>query len=155
MKTYNDFIKDCLQDVEELFPWDLAEILEHGEKPFLLDVREPYEFEKFHITGSINVPRGVLEPACEYGYEDTCPLLAGARDKDVIVICRSGQRSVLAAYIMQLMGYKAVKSLKTGIRGWNDFEQPMQDGLGNIVDIDEVDEFLNTPIPPELLEPTA
>ncbi len=151
MKTYKDFINQCLQDVEELFPWDLADLLQQDDKPFLLDIREPYEFEKFHIAGSINVPRGVLEPACEYGYEDTCPLLVQARDKPVIVICRSGQRSVLAAHVMQLMGFKSVKSLKTGIRGWNDFEQPMQNNLGHIVDIDATDEFLNLPLPAELL----
>ncbi len=151
MKTFKDLINDCLQDVKELFPWDLAETLEQGATPLLLDIREPYEFERFHIAGSINIPRGILESACEYGYEDTCPLLAAGREKNIIVICRSGQRSVLAAYTLQLMGFQSVTSLKTGIRGWNDFDQPMQDHLGCIVDVDEVDTFLNLPIPKELL----
>ncbi len=153
MKTYKDLINQCLQDVAELYPWDLVERLTQESPPILLDVREPYEFERFHIANSINVPRGILEPACEYGYEDTCPTLVAARDKEIIVICRSGQRSVLAAYTMQLMGYQQVKSLKTGIRGWNDYEQPMQDNLGHLVDVDATDEFLNIPVPTELLGP--
>ena len=37
--------------------------------------------------------------------------------RDIVLICRSGYRSVLAAFTMQLMGYLNVHSLKTGLRG--------------------------------------
>jgi rhodanese-related sulfurtransferase len=108
----------------------------------LIDVREPYEFEALHIKGSINVPRGILESSCDYGYDETVPELARAREKDIVVICRSGNRSVLAAHTMQLMGYQSVKSLKTGVKGWNDYELPLQNIHGQIVDIDEADSML-------------
>ncbi|HQU01953.1 MAG TPA: lytic murein transglycosylase, partial [Acetobacteraceae bacterium] len=77
------------------------------------------------IAGSVNIPRGILESACEYGYEETVPELVTAREREIVVICRSGFRSVLSAFNMQLLGYTKVCSLKTGLRGWNDFEQPL------------------------------
>jgi len=153
MKTFQDLINDCLPAIEEIFPWDLQKVIENNHSPLLLDIREPYEFEALHIQGSINVPRGILETACDYGYEETVPELVKARDKDIIVICRSGNRSVLAAYVMQLMGYQSVKSLKTGIKGWNDYELPLQNSHGETVDIDEADMILMPKIRPEQLPP--
>ncbi len=142
MKRYNDLVADCLPHVTELFPWDLEERLdEEGRNPLLLDVREPYEFNTLHIPGSINVPRGVLETACEWDFEETVPALAGGRESEIVVICRSGNRSVMAAFVMQLMGFKHVASLKTGVKGWNDYEGALQDGEGNAVDIDDADAY--------------
>ena len=92
MKTFNELIADSLKNVDEIFPCDLEEKLESDNKPILLDVREPYEFEAMHIKGALNVPRGILETACEYDYEDTVPELVEARDKEIVVICRSGNR---------------------------------------------------------------
>lgn len=155
MKHFSDFIAACLPNIKELFPWDLSEKLEQGEELFLLDVREPYEYGALHIKGSINVPRGILETACEYDYEETVPDLVRAREQEVVVICRSGNRSILAAHTMQLMGYKNVASLKTGVRGWNDFEQPLYDIAGNQVHIDNADEILVSRIRPEQQKPTS
>ena len=153
MKTFQDLINDCLPAIEEIFPWDLQKVIEDNPSPLLLDIREPYEFNVLHIKDSINVPRGILETACDYGYEETVPELVKARDKAIIVICRSGNRSVLAAYVMQLMGYQSVKSLKTGIKGWNDYELPLQNSHGETVDIDEAEQMLVPKIRPEQLPP--
>ncbi len=153
MKSYQDLVQDCLPQVQELMPWDLADALESDNPPILLDIREPYEYENVHLNPSLNVPRGILESACEYGYEDTVPALVAARDKEVIVICRSGNRSVLAAYVMQLMGYQSVKSLKTGVKGWNDYEQPLYNQHNALVDTDTADEILNVPVRPDQLAP--
>jgi len=153
MKSYQNLIADCLKTVNEVFPWDLQEVMETTSLPMLLDIREPYEFEALHIKGSINVPRGILEPACEYAYDETVPELVRARDKDIIVICRSGNRSILAAYTMQLMGYQSVKSLKTGVKGWNDYELPLQNLHGQTADIDDADMMLLPNVRPEQMLP--
>lgn len=155
MKRFTDLIAACLTKVNELFPWDLSEQLEKEQPPLLIDVREPYEFDALHIKGSINVPRGILETACEYDYEETVPVLAAARNREVIVICRSGNRSVLAAHTLQKMGFKNVSSLKTGVRGWNDFEQPLTDHNGNSVDIDSADILLESQIRPDQRNPNG
>ncbi len=155
MKHFNDLIAEALPDVEELFPWDLEEKIGQASDLILLDVREPQEFDALHIQGSINVPRGVLEQACDWDYDETVPELAAGREREIIVICRSGNRSVLAAHTMQRMGFKNVASLKTGIKGWNDFEQPMFNADGEQVDIDDADEMLATRLRPEQRRPAA
>jgi rhodanese-related sulfurtransferase len=142
MKKLRDFLQECLTHVQEIFPWDLLKRLEANPDLILLDVREPHEFEAMHIAGSLHVPRGVLETACDWDYEETVPELAAGRDREIVIICRSGNRSVLAADTMQAMGFKNVVSLRTGIRGWNDFEQPLVNKAGNAVTIDDADEYL-------------
>ena len=153
MKTYNDLINECLENVEELFPWDLEIELQTGSKPLILDIREPDEFNTMRIKDSINVPRGILEQSCEWDYEETIPELVQARDKPIILICRSGNRSVLAAYTMQLMGYKNVKSLKTGLKGWTDYEQPLVDNNNNEIDLDDAEEYFASKVKPEQMRP--
>lgn len=153
MSRYDDLIADALTRVRELMPWDLSKRLAAGDAPVLLDVREPAEFSLLRIPGSINVPRGVLEQSCEWDFDETVPLLAAARDQEIVLICRSGKRSALAADVMQKMGYSNVVSLRTGVRGWNDFEQPLQDAAGNPIDADAADELLAPRVRPEQRKP--
>ncbi len=153
VKKYTELVEAVLPQIDELFPWDLEERLQQDTNLLLLDIREPDEFRAMHIAGSLNVPRGILEGACDWGYDDTVPELAAARDREVIVICRSGNRSALAAHTMQQLGYTRVRSLKTGLRGWNDNEQPLVDATGATVDIDEAEEFFRNKPTPEQLGP--
>ena len=153
MKRYADLVADALTRVKEIQPWDLSKQLDAGSKPVLLDVREPAEFAALHIPGAINVPRGVLEQSCEWGFDETLPLLAAGRELEIVVICRSGYRSALVADVMQQMGYTRVVSLKTGVRGWNDFEQPLVDASGDPVDGDAADELLGPHLRPEQRKP--
>lgn len=140
-----------------MFPWDVEELMNNtsSENYLLLDVREGNEFEAMHIKGSLHVPRGLLEAAADWGFEETEPDLVQARDKKVVVICRSGNRSALAAKTLKDMGFNDVVSMKTGIRGWNDSEYPMVNNKGEEVDIDYAEEFLNKPVPQEKLGPMA
>jgi len=153
MKKFSQLIEECLENVDEIFPWDLEELLLKDEKPLLVDVREPKEFEAMHIYNSINVPRGILETSCEYDFDETIPLLVEARTKEVVVICRSGNRSIFAADVMQHMGYKKVASLKTGLRGWNDSELPLMDANNKSINIDDADEFFTSKLRPDQLSP--
>lgn len=153
MKRYTDLIADALTRVTEIMPWDLGKQLAAGKELVLLDVREPAEFAVLHIPGSLNVPRGILEQSCEWGFDETVPLLAAGRELDIVVVCRSGYRSALAADVMQKMGYTGVVSLKTGVRGWNDFEQPLEDGAGKPVDADTAEELLSPRLRPEQRDP--
>lgn len=153
MKTYQQIIEDCLDSVTEIFPWDLEEKLKDGNEPILLDIREPEEFNSMRIANSINVPRGILEQSCEWDFEETIPDLVRARDREIVVICRSGNRSVLAAFTMQQMGYENAVSLKTGLKGWTDYEQPLVDNQNQVVDIDDADEYFSSKVRPEQIRP--
>ncbi|MBU2478320.1 MAG: rhodanese-like domain-containing protein, partial [Gammaproteobacteria bacterium] len=116
MKRFVDLIAECLPKIKEVMPWDIDQLRQEDPNLLILDIREPYEYETARIDNSLNVPRGILETACEYGYEETIPELVKARERPVLVICRSGNRSALAAYVMQQLGYRNVASLKTGLR---------------------------------------
>ena len=153
MKTFAQLDNEQLDSVREVFPWDVKERLDKGDAPMLLDIREESEFSAMHITGSLNVPRGILESACEYDYEETVRELVEARDREIVIICRSGNRSVLAAVTMQIMGYQQVASLKTGLRGWNDYELELVDAAGITVNIDQADEYFTTHLRPDQLSP--
>lgn len=147
---YADLLAQARTRVREVMPWDLAERLASGAAPALiLDVREPAEFDQAHIAGSLNVPRGVLEQACEWDHNETEPVLAERRDRLIVVVCRSGNRSVLAADTLQALGYADVVSLATGLRGWNDAEQPLTAGPGQALDADTAEQRLATRLRPE------
>ena len=83
MKRFLQLVSECLTDVRELMPWDLEERLASNSDLLVIDVREPYEFDAMHIAGSLNVPRGILESACEWEYEETMPELVQARDREI------------------------------------------------------------------------
>ncbi|MFK7815640.1 MAG: rhodanese-like domain-containing protein [Gammaproteobacteria bacterium] len=154
MKTFKQLIIEHAQHVSELMPWDLVEKLLLPSKPILLDIREAEEFSAMRIQNSINIPRGILECACDYNYSETVPELANNRNQEIIIICRSGNRSVMAASTMQEMGYTNTTSLKTGLKGWNDYDQPLVDSNENKVDAEIADTFLNPEIKPEQTTPT-
>jgi rhodanese-related sulfurtransferase len=77
----------------------------------LLDVREPNEWALGHIPGAMHIPRGVMESAIETRVP---------REHEVVIYCASGNRSALAADVLQQMGYEKVSSMSGGIRGWSD-----------------------------------
>ena len=153
MKTFQELIEATLPHITEIFPWDLEEMIEKNDELLLIDLTEPTEFNKLHLKNALNVPRGILESACEWNFTDTLPALARARDQKVILICRSGNRSALAAYAMQSLGFTDVASLKTGLRGWNDYELPLYDIDNNQADVDDADDYFSTEPRPDQMAP--
>lgn len=150
---YKALLEQTRAQIEELMPWDLADRFEAGKKPLIIDVREPYEYDFCHIPDSILVPRGVLESACEWDYTDTVPELVEARNREVVIVCRSGYRSAFAAYTLKQLDYAHPLSLNTGLRGWNDYDQPLIDYKGERVDPDAADDFFNEQPRKDQLDP--
>jgi len=153
MQRFLELIAACLTDVKEIMPWDLEERIQENPDLLIVDVREPYEFDSMHIPGSLGVPRGILESAAEWDYEETVPELVKGRDREVVVVCRSGYRSVLAAHSLQVLGFKNVVSLKTGLRGWKDYEQQLVDKEGKEVDLDDADDYFMAKLREDQLDP--
>lgn len=94
----------------------------------LIDVREPAEFATGHIEGAANIPRGVLEFQI-----DAHPAVANAVDpslqhkqQPVLLYCRTGGRSALAACALQELGFSDVRSLTGGIDAWIDAGLPLK-----------------------------
>lgn len=155
MMRFIEKIRHLLKDVKEIMPWDLEEQLKDQPQTLILDVREPDEFAKMHIEGSLNIPRGILESACEWDFEETIPELVEARDREVVIVCRSGHRSLLSAWSLQVLGYTKVSSLQTGLRGWNDYEGPTVDQQGKAVDLDDVDVMFTVKLREDQLRPRS
>ncbi|MBK5966387.1 sulfurtransferase [Thiocystis minor] len=155
MKNFLELIKNCLTDIKEIMPWDLEERIQENPDLLILDVREPDEFAAMHLPGSLNIPRGILESACEWDYEETIPELVRAREREIVVVCRSGYRSILAAHSLTVLGYEQVASLQTGLRGWKDYEQPLVDQAGKSVDLDDADVYFTPRLRPDQRRPAV
>ena len=150
-KQFKDLIAEALNEVEEIQPWDLEGYLEKNPATMLLDVREQDEFNGAHIKHSMHVPRGILEQVCAWNFAETVPELVNAKQRPIVVVCRSGNRSALAALSMKIMGYENLVSLKLGVKGGNDSDIELINNKGEVVDPDWADEFLNPPVSVEQL----
>jgi rhodanese-related sulfurtransferase len=153
MVRFIELIRHCLLDVKEILPWNLVDRLKENPDLLILDVREPNEFDAMHIPGSLNVPRGILESACEWDFEETEPELVKARHREIVVVCRSGHRSILAAHSLLVLGYENAVSLQSGLRGWNDYEEPLVNREGESVDPDLADKYFTAKLRPDQRRP--
>lgn len=79
----------------------------------VLDVREPSEFDMGHLPGGVNVPRGLLEFMV-----GNHPALSDA-DASILLYCKNGGRSSLAAHTLKQMGFDNVHMLVGGFDGWS------------------------------------
>ena len=86
----------------------------------LLDVREDNEWEKGHATEAVHMGKGILERDLESKFPDP--------NREIIMYCGGGYRSVLTAAAAQKMGYRNVFSLKGGYKGLLQAEWPMKSG---------------------------
>jgi rhodanese-related sulfurtransferase len=87
---------------------DLPERLGSLPPPFLLDVREPWEYAQSRVPGARLLPLGELEDRV-----DEVP-----RDRPVLAICHSGQRSLAAAAFLLSLGYADVSNVEGGTSAW-------------------------------------
>jgi rhodanese-related sulfurtransferase len=151
--TFANLVATALPHIKELMPWDVDAMRKATPDLLIVDIRESDEYAAGHIQGSLLVPRGILEASCDWGYSDTLPALAQARAQPVVLVCRSGNRTALAALTLQQMGFEQVFSMKTGVRGWNDYELPLVNMQNELVDIDLIEETLSPPVLPSQMAP--
>jgi rhodanese-related sulfurtransferase len=81
-------------------------------RPFVLDVRTEREFAEGHLEGATLIPIQVLQK--RINELDPVP-----RDRPVLVYCRSGNRSTVAAKMLLDAGFEQVYNIRRGIREWN------------------------------------
>jgi rhodanese-related sulfurtransferase len=92
--------------------------LDRGEVLHFLDVREDDEFAKGHARGARHLGKGVIERDIE-----TC---IPNKEEAILLYCGGGYRSVLAADVLQQMGYRNVVSMDGGIKSWQDAGYPIE-----------------------------
>ena len=91
----------------------------------VIDVRGPDEFAAGHIPGAVNVPVSGKESA-----DFDKKVSALAKDKKVLVHCRSGVRSAKAVERMQRLGIADIIELPKGYLGWSLAGKPVEKGSG-------------------------
>jgi len=85
---------------------------------FVLDVREPTEWNDYHVPGSTLIPLGELASRVQ----------EVPKDKPVVVVCRSGNRSQTGRDVLLKAGFTQVTSLAGGLKGWQAAGQPTVTG---------------------------
>jgi rhodanese-related sulfurtransferase len=96
--------------MQNITPEEVKERLDRGEKLNLIDVREPSENADFNIGGKL-VPLGMIQSM-------QTEELDALKEEEVILYCRSGNRSGQAAMILDMLGFKNTKNLTGGMMGW-------------------------------------
>lgn len=96
--------------MENISAADVKKRLDAGEPLHLVDVREPEEHEEFNI-GGILLPMHMIHSMQVEAIEDL-------KNEEVILYCRSGNRSMQAALVLEMLGFSDVKNLEGGMVEW-------------------------------------
>ncbi len=95
--------------IQQLSAIELKNKIREKEQPFLLDVREPFEFAHAHIDGSVLIPLNQIPQR----------LREIDIDQEIVLICHHGIRSMQAANFLAQVGFKQVSNLVGGIDAWS------------------------------------
>lgn len=92
----------------EISVHDLKQRIQKGERVFLLDVREPYEYKVANLSGHL-IPLGQLADRVQ----ELDP------EKEIVVYCHHGNRSAFAVQFLKNQGFESVLNLSGGIDAWS------------------------------------
>ena len=93
-------------------PEEVKQRLDAGEQLNLVDVREPHENAEFNIGGKL-VPIGKIQGLQIDELEDL-------KNEEVILYCRSGNRSGISASILEQLGFTNTKNMVGGMLAWQE-----------------------------------
>ena len=101
-------VNDAKSRIKETDIGGYKAMLERGERPVLVDIREESEYKAGHVKGAVHLSKGVIERDVEQRFPD--------KNMKMVLYCGGGFRSALSADNLQKMGYKDVISLDGGWR---------------------------------------
>lgn len=114
------FNKKTKTAYSEVTPTEVAQQLTQLQKSALvIDVREPEEYAEGHISGSKLIPLSRLEAG-------VAALGEQVRDQEVVVVCRSGTRSSIAAGQLITLGFSNVRNMRGGMLAWDAARLPVE-----------------------------
>lgn len=91
---------------------ELKNRMDDGEKINLIDCREPHEYAEFNLGAKL-IPLGKIQTMQIDEIEDL-------KEEEVIIYCRSGQRSMVACMFLDTLGFKNTKNLTGGVLAWQE-----------------------------------
>jgi len=96
--------------IENITPGEVESRLKsEPQKLHIIDVREPYEYSSGHISRAVNIPLGSIRNRF-----DEVP-----KDRDIVFVCRSGNRSMQAARLAKSAGLAPIYNMKGGMMSWS------------------------------------
>jgi molybdopterin/thiamine biosynthesis adenylyltransferase/rhodanese-related sulfurtransferase len=114
--SFRDRVKSIKEQIQEMSPDEVAELLEDNDDVELIDVRERDEYEQGAIPGAKFIPRGFLDVKIEREVPE--------KDKTIVLHCAGGTRSALAAHDLEELGYENVISMSGGFNQWEEHGLP-------------------------------
>jgi len=115
--AFLNIVNEARPHIKEISIDEARERLAKNPQAVLMDVREDHEWEKSHARQAVHLGKGILERDLESTIPDT--------NREIIMYCGGGYRSVLTAAAAQKMGYRNVYSLKGGYKGLLEAQWPM------------------------------
>lgn len=112
-----DFVSEVSDKISHHTADETKGLFDEGNYLFV-DCRDKFEFKKGHIPGAMNISRGLME----WQIDKKIP----KKEQKIVMYCKSGGRSNLAAYAIQRMGYKNVTHLDGGIDAWIKAGHPVE-----------------------------
>jgi rhodanese-related sulfurtransferase len=111
------FIGNRVRGVKEVSCAEALQLINHKEA-FILDVREPDEFKGGHLLNAKLIPLGKLR--------ERIGELERYREKPIVVVCRSGQRSATACALLGKDGFAQAYNLSGGVMAWQKTSLPLE-----------------------------
>jgi len=102
---------------QEIEPTELKKKIDNHENIFILDVRTPQEYDAWKLSYE-NHQNPKLIPVDRLFLNDSNLLREIPKDKEIVTLCAHGNRSMMAARLLNQLGYN-VKSVRGGMAGWN------------------------------------
>lgn len=93
---------------------ELDQKIKASQRPYMLDVREPFERDICKLPDDINIPLKDLEKR----FSEL------KKDQEIVIYCRSGGRSQQACNFLEQQGFTNVTNLTGGVLAWSDYIDP-------------------------------
>jgi len=111
------FFGNRFRGVKEVSPAGALQLINH-QGALVLDVRQPGEFESGHILNAKLIPLGSIK--------ERIGELEKYRNQSIVVVCRSGNRSGTASFILGKQGFSQVFNLAGGVQAWQKASLPLE-----------------------------
>jgi len=99
-------------------PPALADLIESGRAPAILDVRSPAEFAEGHLCGAVNIPF--------WRFLVSLPRVPAAPDDVLVVYCGHGPRARMAMAALRRRGYRRTAELEGHMAAWRAAGLPLE-----------------------------
>lgn len=119
VQTTEQLVASAKETVAPITPEELMVKIDNYDEILVIDVREPSEYNAGYIPGAVNIPRGVIEfKVGNEGFWDAAMLYMPLKDDKIILYCKKGSRSILAAQTLEKLGFTNVTYITGGWKKW-------------------------------------